>query len=152
VLFCYKKKSSLILRCASVLNPAFSVAPIESPRCYGGPSLWRPTVLSHRAYTQSNSLGATSIRPVMVTRPGATSPLSPSRRPAKSLHIYFLLLVFFSVCTCYVLPSGVIIIIKNNNNNNNNKMVKQVIAPPAQMAVRLAADLRPSADRSAVRT
>jgi len=60
----------------------------------------------------------------MVTRPGATSPLSPSRRPAKSLHIYFLLLVFFFCLYMLCAAFG------RNNNNNNNKMVKQVIAPP----------------------
>ena len=41
-LCCLVAKSSPRFRCTSALNPAISIAPIESPR-YGGPSLWRTT-------------------------------------------------------------------------------------------------------------
>ena len=40
---CFVTKSSRRFRCTVTLNPAFSVAPIESPR-HCGPSPWRTTV------------------------------------------------------------------------------------------------------------
>jgi len=44
-LCCFIIKSSPRFRCTLAWNPAFSVAPpVESPR-YGGPSLWRTTII-----------------------------------------------------------------------------------------------------------